>query len=399
MTKTSSYQGWNITEAEREIYRQRSQASSLAKVKALRGEGKPPIHPINQPKLNPDTLMAKLANNGLNSLSLFSGGGGLDLGFDRAGFNHIAASEIIPDAGITLKQNRPNWQIFSGDEGNVKMRDWRPYHGLVDVLHGGPPCQPFSVAGRQKGEADSRDMFPEFVRAVLEIEPRAFVAENVTALVGKKFQRYVAEVIESPLAQKYHLTKFILSAPDFGIPQVRQRVFFVGFREQKIAAKYQPPQPTHYWPDLSANTTQKTVQLNLLSSQTLPEKRCLGVREALGLPDIGFDGLAPTIRSGLTGPRHTTSILSSVSAQKVWEKLQIWPNGVAATRENAHLFVAQNSHFRLSVPDCAIIQGFPESWSIYGAVYMALGQIGNAVPPPMAYWVAVSIAEALLSSS
>ena len=69
MTKTSSYQGWNITEAEREIYRQRSQASSLAKVKALRGEGKPPIHPINQPKLNPDTLMAKLANNGLNSLS------------------------------------------------------------------------------------------------------------------------------------------------------------------------------------------------------------------------------------------------------------------------------------------------------------------------------------------
>lgn len=407
MTQNSSYQGWNITEAEREIYRKRSQASSQAKAKALRGEGQTPIHPINQPKLNPKTLMPKLANNGLNALSLFSGGGGLDLGFDRAGFNHIAASEIIPDAAITLKQNRPDWQVFSGEDGDVTKIDWRPYHGLVDVLHGGPPCQPFSVAGRQKGQADSRDMFPEFVRAVLEIEPRAFVAENVTALVGKKFQRYVEEVIELPLTQKYHLIKFILSAPDFGIPQIRKRVLFVGFRDEKIAATYQPPQPTHSWQDLPANNAHKPIQLNLLSQEISQEisqenfvkKRCMGVREALGLPDIGFDGLAPTIRSGLTGPRHTTSILSSVSAQKVWEKLQIWPNGVAATREKAHLFVAENGHFRLSVPDCAIMQGFPESWSIYGAVYMALGQIGNAVPPPMAYWVAVSVAEALLSSS
>ena len=101
------------------------------------------------------------------------------------------------------------------------------------------------------------------------------------------------------------------------------------------------------------------------------------------------------MRSGLTGPRHTTSVLSSVSAGKVWTKLAIWPNGVAANREKAHLFVAKNGHFRLSVADCAVMQGFPESWPIYGAVYMALGQIGNAVPPPMAYRVAVSIAQAL----
>ena len=399
MTKSSSNRGWNISEAEREIYRQRSQASSQAKAKALRGEGSPPIHPINQPKLHPATFMPKLANNGLNSLSLFSGGGGLDLGFERAGFNHIAAYEIIPDAGITLKKNRPDWQIFSGETGDVRTIDWQPYNGLVDVIHGGPPCQPFSVAGRQNGQADSRDMFPEFIRAILEIEPRVFVAENVTALVGKKFQRYVEEVIERPLHRKYSLKKFILYAPDFGIPQVRKRVFFVGFRDEKIAATYQQPQPTHFWQNLSVKNANNIVQLNLFCSETLPEKRCLGVREALGLPDIGFDGLAPTIRSGLTGPRHTTSILSSVSAQKAWEKLQIWPNGVAATPEKAHLFVAKNGHFRLSVPDCAIIQGFPRSWSIYGAVYMALGQIGNAVPPPMAYWVAVSLSQALLSSS
>lgn len=119
----------------------------------------------------------------------------------------------------------------------------------------------------------------------------------------------------------------------------------------------------------------------------------MGTREALGLPNIGFDALSPTLRSGLTEPRHTTSILSSVSAQKAWEKLHIWPNGVAENREKAHLFVAKNSHFRLSFPDCGILQGFPESWQFSGAVYQTLGQIGNAVPPPIAYQIAISIAQ------
>jgi DNA (cytosine-5)-methyltransferase 1 len=96
-------------------------------------------------------------------------------------------------------------------------------------------------------------MFPEFVRAVLEIEPIAFVAENVTALVGKKFSQYVREVIEHPLAQNYKLTKFILTAPSFGIPQIIKRVFFVGFRDERSAAKYQPPLPTHYWHHLSGD--------------------------------------------------------------------------------------------------------------------------------------------------
>ncbi len=254
----------------------------------------------------------------------------------------------------------------------------------------------FFVAGRQSGQDDSRDMFPEFIRAVLEIEPLAFVAENVTALVGKKFSRYVRDIIESPLSKKYHLQSFILNAPDFGIPQIRKRVFFVGFRDRQLWQNYQPPLPNHTWQHFSNRSKDDSVQLDIFSGiqpvESLPY--CLGVREALGLPNLGFDALSPTIRSGLTGPRHTTSILNSVSAKKVWDKLQIWPNGVAKDREKAHLFVAKNGHFRLSVEDCSIIQGFPESWNIGGAVYMALGQIGNAVPPPMAYQVAVSIARA-----
>ncbi|HAG82153.1 MAG TPA: DNA (cytosine-5-)-methyltransferase [Cyanobacteria bacterium UBA12227] len=400
MPASSWHQGWDITEEKREVYRKRSQASSKAKAQALRGEGKKPIHPINVPRLNPESLMPKLSGNGLRSLSLFSGAGGLDLGFDRAGFTHVASYDTLVDAGITLRNLRPDWKIFSGEAGDVTKVDWHQYRGLVDIIQGGPPCQPFSVAGRQKGKEDSRDMFPEFIRAVLEIEPIAFVAENVTALVSKKFNHYVRDTIERPLSHKYKLLRFTLNAPSFGIPQIRKRVFFVGFRDERIAAKYQPPQPTHSWQHLQVNQSMKSpshVQLDLFSvlNQAGDLHPCMGVREALGLPDIGFDGLSPTIRSSLTGPRHTTSILSSVSAQKVWEKLQIWPNGVAANREQAHLFVPENGHFRLSVPDCAILQGFPDYWQIHGAVYMALGQIGNAVPPPMSYRVAVSIVQAL----
>jgi len=121
----------------------------------------------------------------------------------------------------------------------------------------------------------------------------------------------------------------------------------------------------------------------------------MGAREALGLCDQGFDAIAPTLRSGLTGPRHTTSVVSSVSAMKRWGELGIWPNGVAADREKASAFVAANGHFRLSIPDCMLLQGFPVDWPLKPPVYKALGIIGNSVAPPMGYWVAMAVARSL----
>ena len=97
------------------------------------------------------------------------------------------------------------------------------------------------------------------------------------------------------------------------------------------------------------------------------------------------------LRSTLTGPRHTTSILSSTSEQRSWGTLQIWPNGVQEDRRKAAAFEAKNDHFRLSIPDIGILQGFPESWRFKGPVYKAGGQIGNSVAPPVAYQIAKSI--------
>lgn len=381
---------YDITEEERAVYRERSHRSKEAKKRALLGEGPKPLHPINEPRLDPLRLMRQRPRHGLRSLSLFAGGGGFDLGFDRAGYEHVASYDILNVTGETLPLNRPDWKVFSGDEGDVRGVDWKKYRGEVDVLHGGPPCQPFSSAGKQLGPADERDMFPEFVRAVLAVKPRAFVAENVPALMHSKFSDYVRQVVVEPLASEYTVVQDVLRVEHFGVPEVRARVVFVGFRKKADAKKFRMPSPTHFSPFAESNR-----QGSLFGSTDGPLRRCMGVREALGLPDIGVDGLAPTIRSGFTGPRFSTSVLNSVASQRVWNSLKVWPNGVAKDRHSAHLFVAENGHFRMSIQDCALIQGFPESWRFAGAVYVALGQIGNAVAPPMAYALADAVRDAL----
>jgi DNA (cytosine-5)-methyltransferase 1 len=225
-------------------------------------------------------------------------------------------------------------------------------------------------------------MFPAFVKAILGVEPRAFVAENVAAVGGPKFRPYLERTVLNPVRRRYTVFEVPLQAELFGIPQQRRRFFLVGFRRHEDAERWQEPQATRAPFDPGHPDGQGG-------------ESCPGVRWALGLPDIGYDALAPTIRSSLTGPRHTTSILNSVSARKAWERLEVWPNGVATDRAAARAFVPDNGHFRLSVPDVGLIQGFPEDWPFAGAVYKALGQIGNAVPPPLGYAVAASVAAAI----
>jgi len=229
-TDTAWYQGWSLSDAERAVFRATTVAAQEAKRRALRGECSQPKHPINTPNLDPCSLMPQRRRNGLKALSLFSGGGGMDIGFDRAGFKHVASYEILNDAADVIRAARPKWKIFGGAEGDVTQVEWGIYRDKVDVLHGGPPCQPFSHAGRRNGAEDVRDMIPEFVRAVKAIGPRAFVCENVAGLISKRFERYVRETILLPLTNVYTIFSFHLDAADFGVPQKRRRVFFVGFR-------------------------------------------------------------------------------------------------------------------------------------------------------------------------
>ena len=388
--KTSVYKNharktYDLTDAERARYRKISQESHLAKIAAEQGLHKS-IHDINTPKLDPNNLMPQLAKNGLTTLSLFSGGGGLDLGFDRAGYKHIASYELIPICKQTFSLNRPNWLVYGGsDEGDVTKINWKQYKNKIDVIHGGPPCQPFSIAGGQGGINDERNMWSEFSKAVNVIKPKVFIAENVLGLLSPKFEDFVKKYIIDTLSD-YSIVKFEMHAADYGVPQVRRRVFFVGFKDADNLNNFSIPEPTHSWVHL--NNKDKKTSLSLFGND-LP--KTYGVRAALGLPKIGYDNLAPTIRSGFTGKRNTTSILNSSAGQKSWGDMEIWPNGVQANREKASAFLAKNEHFRLSVQDVALIQGFPESWKFSGAVYQILGQIGNSVSPPVAYQVAKQV--------
>jgi len=388
--KNTSRKEYQLTTEQRNTYRRISQESIEAKRRAEQGLSSR-VHSVNMPQLNPNQLMPQLESNGLAALSLFSGGGGLDLGFDKAGYTHQGSYELIPICGETLKSNRPDWIIHSGPEnGDITKIDWQPSIGSIDIIHGGPPCQPFSIAGQQEGESDDRNMWGEFIRAVNTIKPKSFVAENVLGLLNPKFRGFVQQQLLDKLSD-YHIHIFELNAADFGIPQQRRRVFLVGFRSKVAFNGFQMPRPTHRWTDLG--TENSGCRTDDLFAKTLV--KMMGVRETLGLLDIGYDALAPTLRSGFTGKRNTTSILNSTAGQKAWGALEIWPNGVQATREKASAFPAKYNHFRLSVPDCALLQGFPEDWCFAGAVYQVLGQIGNSVVPPVAYQVAKAVALAL----
>ncbi len=393
-TEPSKYDGWDITDEQRERYSRLSKSSYQAKLKAINENKIGYYQKINTPKLNLNELMPKLKKNGLRTLSLFSGGGGLDLGFDLAGFTHVASYEILDFAGDTIKLNRPTWKVFTGIDGDVTNIKWDKYKDKVDVIHGGPPCQPFSTAGKQKGQEDARDMIPEFVRCVQAIQPKAFIAENVSGLTSKKFRQYLEDTLFFPLRERYDIQMFTLNAAGFGVPQIRKRVIFVGVEH---GYSYRKPEDTHDYSHLSRKKSSKVNTLSLFPLDK-DKKTCLGVREALGFDDTGYDTICPTLRCTLTGPRSTTSILSSTSAQKIWKSLDIWPNGVQLNREKASAFETKDGSFRLSVADCAVLQGFPADWKFNGPVYKALGQIGNSVAPPMAYNIAKSIANALVKS-
>ncbi|MCK5523742.1 MAG: DNA (cytosine-5-)-methyltransferase [Thiomargarita sp.] len=391
--KNASRKEYNLTTEQRDTYRKISQESFLLKKRAEQGLLSR-VHSVNTPQLDPNDLMPQLKSNNLITLSLFSGGGGLDLGFDKAGYTHKGAYEIIPICGETLKNNRPNWRIHSGSEkGDVIQIKWQDEIGSIDVIHGGPPCQPFSIAGQQEGQNDDRNMWSEFIRAVNIIKPKSFVAENVLGLLNPKFRGFVQEHILDKLPD-YHILMFELNAADFGVPQIRRRVFFVGFRTLANFKHFKIPQPTHISSELEGTCFDNICRTDDLFENTLP--KTMGVRKALGLPDIGYDSLAPTLRSAFTGKRNTTSVLNSTAGQKAWGNIGIWPNGVQANRDKASAFPAKYDHFRLSVQDCALLQGFPEEWCFAGAVYQVLGQIGNSVAPPVGYQVAKAVAIALL---
>ncbi|MFQ5717639.1 MAG: DNA cytosine methyltransferase, partial [Nitrospinales bacterium] len=163
----------------------------------------------------------------LTSVEMCAGGGGQALGLEQAGFSHNCLVEIDKNSCNTLRTNRPAWNVVEGDLAEF---DGRPYKG-IDLLAGGLPCPPFSIAGKQLGKKDERNLFPEAIRLVDEIRPRAVMIENVRGILGAIFTDYRQYIAKQLKKLGYETDWHLLNASDFGVPQLRPRVAFVAVKK------------------------------------------------------------------------------------------------------------------------------------------------------------------------
>jgi DNA (cytosine-5)-methyltransferase 1 len=306
----------------------------------------------------------------MTAVEICAGAGGQALGLERAGFHHAALVEVDADCCNTLRNNRKEWNVIEED---LRRFDGRPYKG-VDLLAGGLPCPPFSVAGKQLGEADERNLFPEGIRLVKEIRPRAVMIENVRGIMDSVFadyRRYVSREISS---LGYRADWRLLNASDYGVPQHRPRVVFIALRND-VGGGFPWPAPSLFPPPTVGDVLYDLISANGWKMAAEWRTRACKV--------------APTIVGG--SKKHGGPDLGPTRAKRAWAELGVDGMGIANEAPDAD-FVGMP---RLTVRMVARIQGFPDDWKFSGSKTAAYRQVGNAFPPPVAAAVATSIYESL----
>jgi len=294
------------------------------------------------------------------SLELCAGGGGQALGLEGAGFHHVGVVEYEPQFCTTLRQNRPQWNVIQQD-----IRDFQPNaFGDVDLIAGGVPCPPFSIAGKQLGSADERDMFPTALNIVANIKPRALMLENVQGLATAKFKEYRDDLLKRLSKLGYEAEWRVLQASDYGVPQLRPRFILVAMRHDDMM---------HFiWP--RGITIPPTVGEALVD--------LMGENGWEGAEDWAdkANKIAPTLVGG--SKKHGGPDLGPTRAKKQWKELGVDGMGLADAAPDIRF--PQGKLPRLTIRMVARIQGFPDDWQFSGKKTAAYRQIGNAFPPPVA---------------
>lgn len=301
------------------------------------------------------------------SLEICAGAGGQALGLEKAGFDHLALVEYEKEYCDCLKANRPNWNVLCMD---VRQFDGKPFKGCVDLLSGGVPCPPFSIAGKQLGADDERDLFPQMLRLVEEIAPKTVMIENVRGFLGSNFDSYRSSIIRRLSCLGYKVQIKLLNASDFGVPQLRPRVFIVGIRRD-LRQKF----------DFPEGDTVNTPSVGETLFDLMAEDGWTGVMEW----KKSANGIAPTVVGG--SKKHGGPDLGPTRARKAWADLGIDGKGVASSPPNKDF----EGLPRLTPKMLARIQGFPDEWDFGEAKTRACRMIGNALPPPVAEAVGLQI--------
>lgn len=304
------------------------------------------------------------------SIEVCAGAGGSALGLEQAGFNHQALVEIDAHACMTLRQNRPGWTVLEQD---LRTFDATPHRG-IDLLSGGVPCPPFSVAGRQLGAGDERDLFPEMIRLAAETNARAVMIENVPGLMAQGFTDYRSHVEEDFARLDYEVSWHMVNSSDYGVSQLRPRVVVLALRPDDRAV-FEFPAPSAETPPTVGRLLEDAMSANGWSAASQWAENA--------------DKIAPTLVGG--SKKHGGPDLGPTRAKQAWAKLGVNGHTLADEAPGPD----HDGMPRLTVAMAALVQGFPADWEIAGKKTNAYRQVGNAFPPPVARAVGSAIAEAM----
>lgn len=328
----------------------------------------------------------------MNVISLFSGCGGLDLGFEKAGFEIPAANEFDKTIWETFKVNHPNTHLIKGDIRNIRESD---FPDEVDGIIGGPPCQSWSEAGALRGIDDARgQLFFDYIRILRNKQPKFFLAENVSGMLANRHSEAVQNIISMFEDCGYNVSVTLVNAKDYGVAQERKRVFYIGFRK------------------------------NLNVDFTFPHGSTENEKDKMTLRDIIWDlqdSAVPTADKNKHNPNAINNneyfvgayspIFMSRNRVKSWDEqaftvqasgrqCQLHPQAPKMIKvgKNDCRFVAgkESLYRRMTIREVARIQGFPDSFKfIYTNANDAYKMIGNAVPVNLAYEIACAIKQIL----
>jgi DNA (cytosine-5)-methyltransferase 1 len=307
----------------------------------------------------------------LSSLEICAGAGGQALGLERAGFEHETLIELDPAPCRTIRLNRPSWRIVERDLRSVNGEDYRG----IDLIAGGVPCPPFSVAGQQRGARDERDLFPAALELVCSARPRAIMLENVPGFAGARFAGY-RRLIGYRLSRLGYLVSWtILNASSYSVPQLRPRFILVALRSRDSHR--------FFWPD--------------------PHTHVITVGQALGdlMAERGWphahtwaehaNQVGPTLVGG--SKLHGGPDLGPSRARRAWDALGVDGRGLAEAAPDRDF--PEGARPRLTLRMAARLQGFPDDWRFNGCKTIAYRQIGNALPPPVAYAMGLALRKCL----
>ena len=309
-------------------------------------------------------------NLSYTSIEICAGAGGQAIGLEQAGFDHLALVEIEPLACDTLKKNRPQWNVIQTD---LKDFSAAKYKG-VDLLAGGVPCPPFSIAGKQLGQLDDRDLFPEAIRLAKECNPKAIMLENVRGLLGAKFSDYRDKIISQLSELGYACEWKVFNASDYGVSQLRPRAVLVAIKKRYF--------PYFKWPN---KLKHKPVSVGEL---LYDEMSSLGWGNVENWK-LQASGIAPTLVGG--SKKHGGADLGPTRAKQAWAVLGVDGKGLA-NQPPVNGFMAMP---KLTLKMTALVQGFPANWEFVGKKTPAYRQVGNAFPPPVAKAIGKSIKKAI----